>query len=138
MNAEIGKQCVVVFTGTLQTITRAEAKARAEACGFKVSGSVSAKSDIVVYGPGAGSKLKKAQELGKTCLTEGEWRVMLGTCERAKRRRPRLYWTYYPKSRRGYWRVSPMPKPASNVDRDRWAYAHNMAREMNRSNDHVR
>lgn len=68
----------VVFTGTLVTMTRAEAKARAEALGAKVAGSVSAKTDYVVAGADAGSKLKKAKDLGVEVLGESDWQELIG------------------------------------------------------------
>jgi DNA ligase (NAD+) len=68
----------VVFTGTLEMVTRAEAKARAEALGAKVAGSVTAKTDFIVAGPGAGSKLKKAKELNLAVLSEADWFTLIG------------------------------------------------------------
>lgn len=67
----------IVFTGSLQTMSRDEAKAQAEALDAKTAGSVSAKTDLVVAGPGAGSKLKKALELGIRVIDEAEWAAIV-------------------------------------------------------------
>ena len=68
----------VVFTGTLTQITRNEAKAQAERLGAKVAGSVSKKTNYVIAGSDAGSKLTNAQALGVTVLTEDEWLSLIG------------------------------------------------------------
>jgi DNA ligase (NAD+) len=68
----------VVFTGTLEKMTRAEAKARAEALGAKVAGSVSAKTNLLVAGPGAGSKAKDAEKHGVKVIDEDAWLTLIG------------------------------------------------------------
>ena len=70
---------VVVFTGTLQLVTRAEAKAQAQTMGLKVTGSVSSKTDFIVFGENAGSKLEKAKALDVTVVSEKEWFQLLET-----------------------------------------------------------
>jgi DNA ligase (NAD+) len=68
---------IVVFTGSLETMSRDEAKAQAESLGARVSGSVSAKTDLVIAGPGAGSKAKKAAELGVQVIDEAAWNAIV-------------------------------------------------------------
>lgn len=72
---------LVVFTGNLESMSRSEAKARAEAMGAKVAGSVSKKTDLVIAGPGAGSKRKKAEELGVKVISETNWLNLLNGSE---------------------------------------------------------
>jgi DNA ligase (NAD+) len=73
----------VVFTGTLQQMTRDQAEAMAERLGAKTTSSVTKKTDYVVAGPGAGSKLARAKQLGVAVLTEDQWFALVGEKRRA-------------------------------------------------------
>ena len=73
----------VVFTGKLETMSRSEAKVHAERFGANVASTVSAKTDYVVTGPGAGSKEKEARRLGLTILSEREWLELIGKVKRS-------------------------------------------------------
>jgi DNA ligase (NAD+) len=79
-NGEIAGK-TLVFTGTLETMSRPKAKARAENLGAKITDSVSKKTDLVVVGADAGSKARKATELGVRTVTEAEWRELAGLGE---------------------------------------------------------
>ncbi|WP_088333202.1 NAD-dependent DNA ligase LigA [Sphingomonas mucosissima] len=79
-SSEVSGQ-TVVFTGTLETMSRDEAKAQAESLGARVASSVSAKTDLVVVGPGAGSKAKKAAELGIRVIDEAAWQQLVASAE---------------------------------------------------------
>jgi DNA ligase (NAD+) len=69
---------ILVFTGTLERMTRSEAKAKAQTLGAKVAGSVSKNTDLVVAGPGAGSKLKDAEALGVAVIDEDAYLKLIG------------------------------------------------------------
>ncbi|RYY33685.1 MAG: NAD-dependent DNA ligase LigA, partial [Sphingomonadales bacterium] len=72
---------ILVFPGSLESLSRDEAKAQAESLGARVAGSVSAKTGLVIAGPGAGSKLKKAAELGIRVISEADWAAIVAAAK---------------------------------------------------------
>lgn len=118
---------VICFSGTFDTMSRKEAKIFAERMGCKVVASVTAKVDVLVYGFGAGSKLKKAKQLGIKCITETAFNHLRWVSYQ----KPHVYKKYYPKLGRHFWKVSPIGKTPSRFERDLWDKAHKEVAKIN-------